>query len=75
MGDISKRGGRVLGMTKIGTKQVISAQVPYDKMTTYAIDLRSITQGRGEFTMEFDSYEEASAEAAQKVIEARKRDN
>ena len=75
MGDVSKRGGRVLGMTKSGTKQVISAQVPYDKMTSYAIDLRSITQGRGEFTMEFDSYEEASAETQAKVIEARKKDN
>jgi elongation factor G len=75
IGDINKRGGRVLGMTKEGTKQVISAQVPYAKMTTYSIDLRSITQGRGEFTMEFESYEEASNETMEKVIEARKKDS
>jgi len=74
MGDISKRGGRVLGMTKDGTKQQISAQVPYSKMASYSIELRSITQGRGDFTMEFESYEEAPAEEAAKVIDARKRD-
>jgi elongation factor G len=74
MGDISKRGGRVLGMTKTGTKQQISAQVPYSKMTGYSIDLRSITQGRGDFTMEFEAYEEAPAEEAAKVIEARKKE-
>ena len=74
MGDISKRGGRVLGMTKTGTKQQISAQVPFSKMTSYSIDLRSITQGRGDFVMEFDAYEEAPAEEAAKVIEARKRE-
>ncbi|MDR2168115.1 MAG: elongation factor G [Clostridiales bacterium] len=72
MGDINKKGGRVLGMAKVGAKQVISAQVPYAKMTTYSIDLRSMTQGRGEYTMEFDSYEEASNETMEKVIEARK---
>ena len=75
MGDISKRGGRVLGMTKTGARQQISAQVPYSKLTTYSIDLRSITQGRGDFTMEFDQYEETPAEEAAKVIEARKRDS
>jgi len=74
MGDISKRGGRVLGMSKTDTKQQISAQVPYSKMVNYSIDLRSITQGRGEYVMEFESYEEAPAEEAAKVIEARKRD-
>ena len=74
MGDISKRGGRVLGMNKTGNKQQISAHVPYSKMTTYSIDLRAITQGRGEFEMEFDQYEEAPAEEAAKVIEARKKD-
>ncbi|MCL2855142.1 MAG: elongation factor G [Defluviitaleaceae bacterium] len=72
IGDINKRGGRVLGMNAVGTKQEISAQAPYAKMTQYSIELRSLTQGRGEFTMEFDSYEEASAEASAKIIEARK---
>ncbi|MCL2169574.1 MAG: elongation factor G [Defluviitaleaceae bacterium] len=75
IGDINKRGGRVLGMNKEGTKQVISAQVPYAKMVSYSIDLRSLTQGRGEFTMEFEAYEEASSETMQKVIEERKKDS
>jgi len=75
MGDINKRGGRVLGMNKVGNKQVISAQVPYAKMVTYPIDLRSLTQGRGEFTMEFEAYEEASNETMQRVIEERKKDS
>ena len=74
MGDISKRGGRVLGMTKTGARQQISAQVPHSKMTSYSIDLRSITQGRGDYTMEFDQYEEAPAEEAARVIEARKKE-
>ncbi|MCL2753778.1 MAG: elongation factor G [Defluviitaleaceae bacterium] len=72
IGDINKRGGRVLGMDKVGTKTIISAQAPFAKMAQYSIELRSLTQGRGEYTMEFDSYEEASAETTQKVIEANK---
>ena len=74
MGDISKRGGRVLGMTKTGNKQQISAQAPFSKMTQYSIELRAITQGRGEYTMEFDAYEEAPADEAARVIEARKKE-
>lgn len=72
IGDINKRGGRVLGMNAVGNKQEISAQVPYAKMVQYSIELRSLTQGRGDFTMEFDSYEEASAETSARVIEERK---
>ena len=68
MGDINKRRGRILGMTKSGEKQQISAQVPYVEMVTYAIDLRSITQGRGSYELEFDQYEEVPKEAADKII-------
>ena len=74
MGDVNKRRGRILGMTKIGNKQQISAQAPLAEMITYSIELRSITQGRGEFSMEFDSYEEAPAEAAEKIIAHRKQE-
>jgi len=72
MGDMNKRRGRILGMSKQGTKQVISAEAPMGEMTKYAIDLRSMTQGRGEFTMEFERYDEASNDVVTKVVEARR---
>ncbi|MCL2416120.1 MAG: elongation factor G, partial [Defluviitaleaceae bacterium] len=74
MGDVNKRRGRILGMTKTGNKQQISAQVPLAEMISYSIELRSITQGRGEFAMEFDSYEEAPNDAAEKIIAYRKQE-
>jgi len=74
MGDMNKRRGRVNGQTKQGTKTVISAEVPMAEMFKYALDLRSMTQGRGSFTMAFDRYEEAPADVQQKVIEARKKE-
>ncbi len=74
MGDMNKRRGRILGMNKSGNKQVISAEVPLAEMFKYAIDLRSMTQGRGEFIMEFDRYEEATPEVQQKVINDRKKE-
>ncbi len=72
MGDFNKRRGRILGMDKQDSKQKIIAEVPLAEMFEYPTDLRSITQGRGEFTMQFDRYEEAPAEVQKKVIEARK---
>jgi len=74
MGDMNKRRGRVLGMGAKGGKQVISAEAPMSEMMKYSLDLRSMTQGRGEFTMKFDRYEEAPNDVAQKVIEARKKE-
>ncbi len=65
IGDINKRRGRILGM---GTGSV-DAEVPMAEMVKYATDLRSMTQGRGQFTFEFVKYEEAAASVAQKVIE------
>jgi elongation factor G len=61
-------------MEKTGTKQNISAEAPLAEMQRYATDLRSMTQGRGSFTMTFDRYEEAPAEVQTKVIEARKKE-
>jgi elongation factor G len=74
MGDMNKRRGRILGMEKHGNKQVIAAEAPLAEMLRYATDLRSMTQGRGRFTMEFSRYEEAPHEVQTKVIEARKRE-
>ncbi|MCL1996751.1 MAG: elongation factor G [Defluviitaleaceae bacterium] len=59
MGDMNRRRGRILGMHKEDTKQVISVLAPLTEMVNYTIDLRSMTQGRGSFTMEFEQYEEA----------------
>lgn len=73
IGDINRRRGRILGMNKEGTKQQINALVPYSEISNYAVDLRSITQGRGSFFMEFEQYEETPHEIATKVIESRKK--
>ena len=69
MGDLNKKRGKILGMESRGQIQVIKALVSLAEMQRYAIDLRSMTQGRGMFTMEFDHYEEVPANIAQSVIE------
>ncbi len=56
MGDMNSRRARVLGMDQEGTKSVVRAEVPLAEMQTYAQDLRSMTQGRGVFSMEFSGY-------------------
>lgn len=61
MGDLNKKRGRILGMERLGDKQVIKAQVPLSEIFKYAIDLRSITQGRGEYDYAFSHYEEVPA--------------
>lgn len=73
MGDLNARRGRILGMEAQGGLQVIKAQVPLAEMYKYSNSLRSMTQGRGYFTMEFDHYEEVPREIAQKIIEEAKR--
>jgi elongation factor G len=69
IGDINTKRGRVLGMEPAGKKQMIKAQVPLAEMARYTIDLKSITQGRGKFKMEFSHYEEVPAQNAEKIIE------
>ena len=74
MGDImsdisSKRRGTVMGMNAEGGMQTVEAEVPMAEMSSYAIDLRSMTQGRGSFTLEFSRYNEAPAAVQQKIIE------
>ncbi len=64
----SKRG-RILGVDSVGAgKQRIRALAPQAEMTRYAIDLRSMTGGRGSFTMKFDHYEEVPSHLAEKII-------
>ena len=73
MGDITKRRGRVLGMNPAGFgNQTLEAEVPMAEMTTYAIDLRAMTQSRGTFTLHFVRYEECPGPAQEKAIAAAK---
>ncbi len=74
MGDLNGRRGRIQGMESQGKKQVIRAQVPLAEMYRYAIDLKSITQGRGHFKMDFAQYEEVPASIAEKIIQEAKRE-
>jgi len=74
MGDMNKRRGRILGMEMVGKKQHIQAEAPHSEMLKYAIDLRSMTQGRGTFTMAFERYDEAPGDVQTKVIAARKKE-
>lgn len=74
IGDLNKRRGRILGMNPMenGLQQVV-ADVPQAEMFKYATDLRSMTQGRGDFKLWFERYEEAPPMVANKVIEEAKR--
>ncbi|MCL1878324.1 MAG: elongation factor G, partial [Defluviitaleaceae bacterium] len=72
MGDMNKRRGRLQGQESVGKKTEIIAEVPHSEMLKYAIDLRSMTQGRGSFSMTFERYDEAPADVQQKVVAARK---
>ena len=70
IGDLNKKRGRILGMEPCGKLQKVSAEAPLAEMFKYATDLRSMTQARGSFSMEFSRYEEVPAQTAQKIIEA-----
>ncbi|HHS97669.1 MAG TPA: elongation factor G [Chloroflexi bacterium] len=73
MGDLNTKRARVLGMEQRGGKSIITALAPLAEMQHYVSDLRSITQGRGLFSMEFDHYEEVPPHLAEKIIaEAKK---
>ncbi len=74
MGDINKRRGRIMGMDQVGGQQKVTAEVPQAEMFKYSTDLRSMTQARGSFTMEFERYEEVPAADAKKIIENVKRE-
>jgi elongation factor G len=74
MSDLTTKRARIGGMEPTGNgMQQITATVPMAEMLHYATDLRSITQGRGTFTMEPSSYEEVPAHIQQQVIEAYKK--
>ncbi len=75
MGDINKRRGRIIGMNQEEGMQHVLAEVPQSEMMKYATDLRSLTQARGSFTMEFLRYEDVPAAVAQKIIDSAVKDD
>ena len=72
VGDLNRRRGRVLGMEDRGNAKVVNAMVPLAEMFGYATQLRSLSQGRANYTMMFDHYEEVPANIAKEIIEAAK---
>ena len=71
MADLPRRRGTVMGSSGTGGLQTIEAQVPASEMSTYATDLRSMTQGRGSFRTEFDRYEEVPGDLSHKIVAER----
>jgi len=67
-GDLNSRRGRIMGMEPKGTKQIIKAQVPLAEMLKYATELRSMTAGKGSYTMKFSHYEQVADRIAQQII-------
>jgi elongation factor G len=67
IGDLSSRRGKVEGMEQRGTSHVVRAQVPLGEMFGYATDLRSRTQGRATYTMQFDSYQQVPQSIAEEI--------
>ncbi|HET8814294.1 MAG TPA: elongation factor G [Solirubrobacterales bacterium] len=70
IGDLNSRRGRPLGMESKGSMTEVKAEVPMAEVLDFAPDLRSISGGRADFTMEFEHYEEVPAHLAAKVVEA-----
>jgi elongation factor G len=71
IGDLSRRRGRVEGQEPRGNALAVTARVPLSEMFGYVGDLRSNTQGRANYTMQFDGYEEVPPNIAEKIVEGR----
>ncbi|MGH8953326.1 MAG: elongation factor G [Acidimicrobiia bacterium] len=72
IGDLNSRRGKVEGMTQRGNSQVIRAQVPMSEMFGYATDLRSKTQGRATYSMQFHSYQDVPDSIAEEIVASRR---
>jgi elongation factor G len=68
MGDLSSRRGKVGGMEQRGNAQVVRAEVPLSEMFGYSTDLRSRTQGRATYTMQFDSYQQMPSSIQEEIV-------
>ena len=71
IGDLNRRRGRIEGMEERGNAKVVRGYVPLSEMFGYVGDLRSMSQGRATYTMQFDRYEEVPPNIAEKVVEGR----
>ncbi len=71
IGDLNRRRGRVHGMQPRGNAQVVTSSVPLSEMFGYATDVRTMTQGRATYTMQFEGYEEVPPNIAERIVEGR----
>src|SRR3954466_6454406 len=71
IGDLNRRRGRIEGQDRRGNALAVTAHVPLSEMFGYATDVRSMTQGRANYTMQFDKYEEVPPNIAEKIVEER----
>ena len=71
IGDLNRRRGRVHGMEPRGNAQVVTASVPLSEMFGYATDVRTMSQGRATYTMQFEGYEEVPTNIAERIVEGR----
>ena len=74
MSDLNTKRAKIHGINPDGGMSVIEAEVPLAEVQRYASDLRSITQGRGAFTLQFDHYGEVPSHIAQKVVAEHKKE-
>jgi len=74
MGDLSGKRGKIIGIEPLGNKELIKAKVPLGEIAKYSTELRSITSGRGSYSISYSHYEELPPDAAKKIIEAAKKD-
>ncbi len=75
IGDLNSRRGQIQGMEAVGNAQRINAHVPLSEMFGYATDMRSKTQGRGQYVMEPDTYQEVPKSIAEDIMSKRKKNN
>jgi elongation factor G len=68
IGDLNRRRGRVHGMEARGNAQVVTGSVPLSEMFGYATDLRSMSQGRANYTMQFAAYEQAPKSVSEEIV-------
>src|SRR5262249_503270 len=68
IGDLNRRRGRVEGSEQRGNSQVVTAQVPFSEMFAYPPDLRSKTQGRANYTMQFASYQQMPSSVQEEIV-------
>ncbi|HOI83873.1 MAG TPA: elongation factor G, partial [Campylobacterales bacterium] len=75
IGDLNRRRGQIQEMDERNGVKVVTAMVPLSEMFGYSTDIRSMTQGRGSYSMEFDHYEEAPRNVTEEIVKKRNMSN